>query len=288
MIKPIFLILLISHTSLSAQSFPKATDWSYKRIITTGSVCKKAYEPEWNIERETNSIMLGKYKVGTWEETGESVTIAFQGINSLLSSWVLNYFQSWGSTIEGQEGKVHGGILGIFNQINKEPSFQKAVEFNEVSSRNIEEALPRKNKEFIFTGYGVGGALAIAAASTFESLNRTALQPNQVKIITFSAPKMVDESYRRSFINRVGRENILQFEHYTDVTQTLPFIYRHLGIPIYLLPTEKMRDAFYDKNRFTKNLHGTISILCLLCNVRELLCNVRDLPRDDKVLVALH
>ena len=260
MIKLFLFFLCISSTVFAAGresgELQEAIDWPPSRVIKIGGLCKRAYDVEWQDEGNITedgyslrSIKLHGKKVGVWEETPEAVTIALQGINSNLSSWMINYIWSFKTRMEGRAGVIHSGILDIFSKINREDSFRRAIDF---------ETDGRKDKEFIFAGYGMGGALAIAAAGAFEHENRERLRYNQIKVITFSAPQIVDEDYRKEFINSVGKKNILQFTHYLDVTKTFPFAYRHLGIPIYILPSEQLRDVVYDNLRSLKSLYGTM------------------------------
>jgi hypothetical protein len=243
-------------------TFCQAFELKPNIILEIADIAKQSYTPksptgeEVSTRRRNDIFIKSGRKVGVIDEQPEQVVIAFKGVDSLFSSYLMRYLQICPSLV-GEEGCMHRGVLSAFLPISQSSEYR---DFLDITREG------RSGKEYIFTGHGFGGALAILAAldfstKTMEKRTSPQLQENQVKIVTFSSPKVVDKALKNELITRFGKGNILQFVHCLDCTETVPFMYRHVGIPIRILPSEQLRDCFYDHARWSKFVYGTLAVI---------------------------
>jgi hypothetical protein len=112
-----------------------------------------------------------------------------------------------------------------------------------VSNTSSEDGI--KDKEIVFTGHSLGGALAILAGARFKAHHSTLLKPNQVKIITFSAPRVGDKDFVESMYTLIPEypPNILNFVCSRDSVPYLPLRalmrYENIGLWIDVLSMEQ-------------------------------------------------
>lgn len=154
------------------------------------------------------------------------------------SFWIADWFQNLDFKLIPagfMGGSVHKGFLDIINS-----TFDNMLAVsNAFSAEGIE------GKEIIFTGHSLGGALAILAASKFCTQYATTLKPNQVKIITFSAPRVGDKEFMEKMYELIPESppNILNFVCNRDSVPYLPFRawmrYENLGLWIDVLSMEQ-------------------------------------------------
>lgn len=86
-----------------------------------------------------------------------------------------------------------------------------------------------KSYEYYFIGHSHGGTLAFLAAHSFK-LNTDLKRifkinnPNQIKVITFSAPKLINsQDMQSTIINNLGFDNIVHFINPYDIAPEFPF-----------------------------------------------------------------
>ena len=98
------------------------------------------------------------------------------------------------------------------------------------------------DKELIFTGHSLGGALAIIAGERFSREYK--LSPNQLKIITFSAPRVGGDDFVKRTYGTITRENILNFVCGGDAVPKVPLRkmmkYSDIGIVVDVLSIEQV------------------------------------------------
>src|SRR3990167_601213 len=95
-----------------------------------------------------------------------------------------------------------------------------------------------RGTEFIFTGYGNGGKIALVLsalwAKEYEKVNSE--KPNQIKTITFSSSCFGNKEFNSSVCTLLGKLNILDFS--TCFARSATW-----GVPIYILPGEQFVDT---------------------------------------------
>lgn len=266
-----FLVLLqLIHFLKAAESesdkiFSTATQLHSNVILEVANVARSANSNS----SQRGYITANGVKLGVIEEHTDRIIVAFRGIDSFSSLYIaaLRYLMCASRVPFGNyKGEIHSGVVEAFANIVSSKEYQSI--FN----------LDRK-KECIFTGYGLGGAVALLAGLHFkfkisEEKDDTKVSGhvhNQVKILTFSAPRVSDTKLREEFLSKIGKENILQFQYYSDCSPTLP-TYKHVGIPIYILSYEHIRDIYYDRGRLSRLLGGAALMaegLCILSKCSE-------------------
>lgn len=128
-------------------------------------------------------------------------------------------------------GKLPRGVIGFLNK-HKNQYFQDLL-------RSVNQG-SQSTTEFIFTGYGHGGKIALVLSSLWaHEFNKTYGQkpkPNQIKSITFSATAFGDGEFNNSIKNLLGAPNILDFSSYYSTSI-------RCGAPIQILPDEQFLDS---------------------------------------------
>ena len=176
-----------------------------------------------------------KERKDTWGSaymSGDLIVFGFHG-SFWLADWVQNSAFNLVPAVF-VNGNIHQGFNEIVNAI-----FDDMLA---VSHLMTDEDIG--NKEIIFTGHSLGGALATLAGSKFLTY-ATSLKANQVKIITFSAPRVGDKEFVEcvSAIIPQNPPNILNLVCNRDIIPHLPLRYwmryENLGLWIDVLSMEQ-------------------------------------------------
>jgi hypothetical protein len=108
--------------------------------------------------------------------------------------------------------------------------------------------------DYIFCGYGSGGALASLVAAYFSKKNST--RENQVKVITFSSAGLGDQEFLRSYNDQIQIYNSLNFKRHLDLSISRLYA---AGMPVEITAVEGIFDHIFSPRRaFQKLLWGSI------------------------------
>jgi hypothetical protein len=105
--------------------------------------------------------------------------------------------------------------------------------------------------EFIFTGYGNNGKIAVALSALwlneYTKIKKQPPRPNQIKVITFFASNVGDDEFNDFMKTSLGQNNILDFSTYFSSYFQSP---THCGIPILILPDEQFIESIKNINYY--------------------------------------
>lgn len=164
------------------------------------------------------------------------------------SYWLIDWLQDFNMRSNNassweHRGRVHKGFFDIVNCCFGD--LEKAA--REILGGSEEDRF--KNKEIIFTGHSLGGALALLAAARFTA-NTQNLEPHQVKVITFSSPRVGDKEFKQSVLKKIPLEDIINFTCEADIVRWLPFWNTSIGIQLKVLPSEQALSKFHMGNHY--------------------------------------
>lgn len=198
----------------------------------------------WKRKLMCRGVLGGETRLGMMERAGDKVYVSFRG-GCPFTKTILSYLWPGKTDLNGCPGKVHRGVFWLYKDMASTLKSTLATQLEGSKEHPV---------EFVFSGYGLGGALALYAAADFSYAQKDALQPHQVKVITFSAPKVVDGVFREDLHKVIGQMNIVQFINRIDITTLRPLSYRHPGVQAYILPNEQFRDVYHDTGRLSRAL----------------------------------
>jgi|APCry1669189844_1035258.scaffolds.fasta_scaffold17280_1 Lipase (class 3) len=177
---------------------------------------EKIEEKDWEFSILKKTI---KKKNGTSAEEIEGVIYHNDVFGTVIAMRGTKYKKDWGTNLDfaftdfaGNTGKVHRGFYRMLNEIEGDLCAK-------LTTMGLFDGA--KNKPVYFIGHSRGGALATLAAakifSTFENLHS-----HQVKVITFSSPRVGNREFVNDFHRKVGRDNIITFYCNTDLVPGAP------------------------------------------------------------------
>ena len=160
------------------------------------------------------------------------------------------------------EGHIHKGFLKT--TISSFPHLLKKLE-------NLpQDALT--DSEIYFTGHSLGGALAALSALKLGLYYQEVLKkPNQIKVLTFSAPHVGCETFEQRYYNFVRKENIINFRFGVDIVPRLtpgiiPYLYHYVPIGLTFDTTSVAKLYANDKE---KNLYEEALLALLTPSIKE-------------------
>ncbi len=173
-----------------------------------------------------------------------TVVFGFHG-----SYWLVDWLQDFQPKLiqaqpnYGFSGNIHSGFAQVIECLFDD--FERACkEAN--GARSVAEAI--KNRELVFTGHSLGGALAVLTAAKFTARYKKLLEANQVKVITFSSPRVGDLDFVKSIYAMIPEKptNIINFVCGGDGVPRLPLSkgmsYSSLGMWVDVLALEQTWD----------------------------------------------
>jgi len=131
------------------------------------------------------------------------VVVGLNGLYSKLQGLNLSLIPA---TPHGLTGNVHKGVSTLVHNL-----FGSMVQ----AIQNINHGL-QGHPEIIFTGHGLGGSVALLCMAQFLSIHNENL-PNQIKVVTFSAPHLGDQTFVHHLHQLASELNILQFYCSLDI-----------------------------------------------------------------------
>lgn len=246
LIVAVFCFVAFTADAADPGNFPRAIDLDSRTIGVLSVMAQKPYnlsiaDGEVGIEEFEDRIwqrgVLKKTVVkkdGTRSEEIEGCVYYHDVFGMVITLRGTKYKKDWGTNLDfaledfvGREGNVHRGFLKMLNQIEENLLERLEVFFGEEATRS---------KPIYFVGHSRGGALAtLAAAKGFGVFG--GVRPNQVKVVTFSSPRVGNRAFVRDLHSRIGRDNILTFYCNTDVVSGTPlerwgFFNHGIGISI--------------------------------------------------------
>ena len=174
----------------------------------------KKYSFEGALE-EKDFIFFGKSgkRVDTWGSiyfNQNQIIFAFHG-SYWIADWIQNFKFRQSLVLENpSEERVHLGFLQIVNCFFENLKSILLRLDRDTSGYQGTESMRKeflRNKELVFTGHSLGGALAIVAGDRFSKEN--SLSPHQLKIITFSAPRVGNDVFTQKVHKVISKEDIL-------------------------------------------------------------------------------
>jgi hypothetical protein len=211
---------------------------------------------------------------GSIYRSNQEVVIAFHG-STWVDDWLHNIKSFKSEYSADSSSKLHSGFKHIIDQ-SFEPMIRSLkVALSDRVMQMVHDAIEmeaerddlpfvahnwsnKKDFSFIFTGHSLGGALSILAATRLWELQERLSTdcninisgsgkpfPNQIKAITFSAPRVGDLNMVNEIRSKLQSCNILQFQCAIDPTPHLPlrlFEYEGLGCNLDYLGIEQVND----------------------------------------------
>lgn len=161
--------------------------------------------------------------------------ISFHG-SKTADDWLSNFKLLSHNVSWGRRGKVHKGFYDIVDS-----GYQNLVSIIQSNISNHDAG----DFEFVFTGHSLGGATSTLAASRFFSefssniFPSVLLKSNQIKVITFSAPCVGDQTFS-NWSSEVFHSNLIRFVSNLDPVPSVPMWNEQIGDEIRILFLEKI------------------------------------------------
>jgi pimeloyl-ACP methyl ester carboxylesterase len=248
LIVAVFCFVAFTADAADLGNFPRAIDLDSRTIGVLSVMAQKPYnlsiaDGEVGTEEFEDRIwqrgVLKKTVVkrdGTRSEEIEGCVYYHDGFGMVITLRGTKYKKDWGTNLDfalenfpgGEGSNVHRGFLQMLNQI-EENLVERLVAFFGVEAT--------QSKPIYFVGHSRGGAIATLAAAKRLAVLEEVVRPNQVKVVTFSSPRVGNRVFVRDLHSRIGRDNILTFYCNTDVVSGTPlerwgFFNHGIGISI--------------------------------------------------------
>jgi hypothetical protein len=187
----------------------------------------------------------------------QRVFVAYHG-SSYLDDWFSD-FNTMSIDSPFGHGKTHKGFYEAAASTfkNLDECFQHKIKTTKLDSL-----------EFIFTGHSLGGALATLSGFWFfhkfhQIFSGAILKPNQIKTITFSAPKVGDDEFSFYYDSKL-KDSTLRFKCKADTVPTQPFWFSTFGRSVDVYLSENIGAAI-DELTFSfskpQHLHGIVNTI---------------------------
>jgi hypothetical protein len=231
--------------SFSYASHKLAIDMDYEDLqkvsgllrVASGGKQEETVEKQWgNIEPNSrNEVWI------CHDESNQRIFIAYPDVKSYNPFYKFLDLES--------EYNCYGMTGGVY---------KKAVDLEKSLDQILQDTLFKtlgdkcQSYEYIFAGYGLGGAAAVLAASRLlVNLNSSCRKyelnsDNRVKIINFSATKVGDNIFVDEVHQKIKLKNILHFQRHFDIDPRMSSQY--VGIPLEITPIEGFYNNFFSRN----------------------------------------
>ena len=158
------------------------------------------------------------HEIGVVTLANDKLYVAFHG-STFIDDFITDFtFYAHDAGEHGLPGNAHIGfskaLVSCFdNMIAEITTTLSAIP----GKKSIQQQL--QEKEIVFTGHSLGGALATLAAGRFSKTYHESVPPlkRALRVITFSAPKIGDLRLCESIESLIGKFNILRFVNTWDI-----------------------------------------------------------------------